>query len=718
MADPAGKDQVFIAKLSATILANLGDENFGVEELAHKSAISRYTLNRRLSAINGKTINQFIRETRLQKALEMLQNEEVTASEVSYKVGFSSATYFNTCFHEFFGYPPGQVKKINSDNRKEIDSARITVKQKQKKIVRWTFITMSGIVLLSVLVYLGYNIFLRNSSTRAGPSGKDLEKSIAVLPFKNLSDTLSNQYFIDGLMEEILTDLSRMHELRVIARTSVEQFRESKRSVSQIAKKLNVNYIVEGSGQKYGNKFVLRVQLITADRERHLWAESYKQEISEANDIFTIQSQIAQKIAAELKINITAQEEDLIQQIPTNSSLAYDYYLRGKKYNSDLKLDSAIVMFGKAVEQDPEFVLAHLARAYLYSILYFTKGDYITYWGDWKDFDGHAKEDLEISLKISPNSPEVKLEQADQLFRLDLNYDKALALLDEINDQMTNNPLFFFLRSFIIRRKGQWEESMKEVKKAILLDPLNADYYIQMGMTYYLTRRYPEAIEFYDKPRLLGLNYVPKDMKFYTILLWKGDLEEAQKISGLSISQLGAMIDLEFNYFYFSRQFEKLIPIANKFEDEFRYFPKTLILSKLYFLDANISLSRKYADSAIAELNLKVKESPQDERYYSALGYAYAFKGEKREAIENAQKAVKLRPLELDAWAGYWKELDLAKIYVLTGEYDLAMNIIERLLTIPGEFSVPILKIDPAYDKLRSLPRFQKILTTEYETRF
>ena len=171
------------------------------------------------------------------------------------------------------------------------------------------------------------------------------------------------------------------------------------------------------------------------------------------------------------------------------------------------------------------------------------------------------------------------------------------------------------------------------------------------------------------------------------------------------------------NDFYFIRQYDKLIPIANKYEDQMVYLPKTLRLAQAYFLDANISLSRQYADSAIAELNLKIKESPDDDRYYAALGYAYAFNGENKKAVENAKKAVKLKPLKMDAWQGYYKEMDLAKIYVLTGEYDLAMDKIEFLLTIPGDLSVPLLKIDPAYDKLRDLPRFQKILTTEYKTK-
>jgi tetratricopeptide (TPR) repeat protein len=480
-----------------------------------------------------------------------------------------------------------------------------------------------------------------------------------------------------------------------------------------------VNYLVEGSGQKYGNIFRLRVQLISAKgKEAHLWAKSYEQEIRELKDIFRIQSQVALDITNELKAGIPAREADLMKQVPTNNSLAYDFYLRGKKYDLDMIWDTAIDMFSNAIRQDSMFLLAHLARASLYTLQYFLKNGTIYNSVNWKGFDSLARADLELSLKILPNSREVKFEEADQLYYLDHNYDKALALLDEINDQMPNNPSSLFLRGCILRRMGQWEESLREMQKATLLDPLNNSNYNEIGLTYLSLRRYSLALEFFNKPKILGLTWVNPAYQFLTIIFWKGDVEEALKISGLSRDYLSGWMDLRCNYLYYKRQFEKIIPFADKNEDQNMYLPKTLILAQLYYLNANTYLSRKYADSAIAELSLKVKESPADERYYSALGYAFAYKGEKRKAIENAQTAIKLKPLKSDALQGYEKEKDLANIYILTEEYDLAMNLIERLLTIPGYLSVPQLKIDPAYDKLRTLPRFQKILATEYETKY
>jgi tetratricopeptide (TPR) repeat protein len=478
-----------------------------------------------------------------------------------------------------------------------------------------------------------------------------------------------------------------------------------------------VNYIVEGSGQKYGSTFSLSVQLIMAKaKESHLWAKSYEQEIREIKDIFAIKRQIAEAIAAELKAVISPKEEDLILQIPTNNNLAYYYYLKGKQYSSELRYDLAIDMYSKAIEQDPEFALAYLTRASLYSEIYFTRGTEYAYSVDWKGFDRLAKADLKKALEINPNLPEVKLVQADQLYRFERNHNKALELLDEVKTQMPNNPSFFFLRGAILRRMGKWEESLKEMNRKILLDPLSADGYIEIAHTYRLMRKYPEALEFYNKSLLLDQNPENLNGTYFTIRLWKGDLKEALKT--VKLNSIDLRDSAWINDPYYNRQYNKVIQYANKYEDQMNYLSKTLIIAEGYFLNANISLSKQYADSTINELTIKIKESPEDERYYAAFGYAYAIKGENRKAIENAQKAVKLKPLKLDAWQGYYRELDLASIYIITGNYDLAMDKIEYLLTIPGDLSVPLLKIDPVYDKLRSLPRFQKILATEYKTNY
>jgi TolB-like protein/Flp pilus assembly protein TadD len=598
--------------------------------------------------------------------------------------------------------------KKQSQHPEEVSDQDSEVKHEHHKNLKARIIT--GTFISIVLIILGYFVI-----PRLFKPNEKYEKSIAVLPFRNDSPNDSNTYFINGIMEEVLNNLQKIKDLRVISRTSAEKYRNTTKSIPEIAKELGVNYIVEGSGQKYGSTFSLRVQLITAVKENHLWADSYEKEILNVGDICSIQRQIAKEIAKELEAVVTPQEEDLISQKPTNDTLAYDYYLKGTQYWSELKYKPAIDMFSKAIERDPEFAIAFLYRSSIYSRIYFVRGTEYSFSGDWEGLDKLAKADFEKAVKISPDLPELKLVQAEQLYRFERKHEKALELLDEAEDQLPNNPNVYYLRGAILRRMGKWEESLKEMSRKILLDPLNADAYIEIAHTYRLLRKYPEALEFYNKSQLLDLNDENTIGKYFTILLWKGDLKSVWETIGLDTAALDS-----FKYYY-SKRFFKLLLNPNQYqdqEDQFGYTPKTLNLASICFFNENIPLSMQYADSAIAELKLKIIASPDDERYYAALGYAYGFKGENKKAIENGQKAVRLKPLKLDAWQGYLKELDLTKIYILTGEYDLAMDKIEYLLTIPGDLSVPLLKIDPTYDKLRDLPRFQKILTTEYETNY
>lgn len=580
-------------------------------------------------------------------------------------------------------------QRVGEDSRDVVN-----VKSDKPKNLKTTIITGSFILL--VLLILGV-FFI----PKLNKSPEQLEKSIAVLPFLDYSVNHDQEYFANGMVEEILNQLTKIKDLVVISRTSSMIYKDSKLPLKQIAKELGVSKIVEGSVQKAGDSVRIAVQLIEGATQKNLWSKTFDKGLS---NLFSIQTEISMNIARELNIILTSQEVDLIQKIPTNSQLAYDYYLKGKQYREDRKIELAIELLNKATEQDPGFTLAYVEKASIYTNSYFNLRYHID--------DSLAKVNLEIAQKIDPDLPEVKFEQAEQLYRIDRNHDKALERLDELKTQMINNTEFLNLRAALLRRKGKWEEAQIDWKKSSLLDPLTTKWYRQIGITYQWMRRYPEAMEYFDKPKLLGLNPENQDLKFISILSWKGDIKEALKNSELNLT------DQRDIYFYYSRQYDKLISIAKKVESQNFFIPKTIKLAQAYFLNSRISLSKQYADSAIAELNLKIKEYPEDDRYYAALGYTYAYKGDTKKAIENAQKAVKLKPLKLDAMQGYYREMDFAKVYILTGEYDLAMDKIEYLLTIPGELSVPLLKIDPAYDRLRDLPRFQKILSTEYKTNY
>ena len=360
MNDDLNKDQKFVGMLTEIILNNLENENFGVTDLARQAGMSHFVLSRRLHSVTGKTIIQFIRETRLKKALELLKGGDITAAEVAYKTGFGSPTYFNTCFNEYFGYPPGSVKKGELKNKNE---SKVFPDINNKELKR-RFFTISSIIIIAVLaIILGYHIFTEDSLDSTSESSGFNEKSVAVLPFKNLSDSAGNQYFADGITEDILTLLSRISDLKVVSRTSVEQFRDSKLSASEIAEKIKVKYIIEGSVQKAGKRFRLWIQLIDAQTGDHLWSDVYDGNYT--TEIFAFQSNVARRVAASMSTVIKPGEEVRINARPTREILAYDFYLRGQdllrkfRYTEDsIDLKLAFSSLNEAIKIDPNFILA------------------------------------------------------------------------------------------------------------------------------------------------------------------------------------------------------------------------------------------------------------------------------------------------------------------------------------------------------------------------
>jgi TolB-like protein/AraC-like DNA-binding protein len=306
-------DQTFIGKLTEIIRVNLGNENFGVIELARETGMSRFNLNRKLHAISHKTINQFIREVRLERSMELLRQESLTASEVAFKVGFSSPAYFSTCFSEYFGYPPGEVKKRSlsgSEEIREVTSSEPSNAKKEfiqtRKIPAWWekqiwwAVSVASLCILAVLILIFYfkpetfgkfNFFAQNHV-------KTKARSIAVLPFINDSQDPENVYFINGVLEAILDNLAKIKDLEVRPRTSVEHYRNNgTKTIPQIARELGVNYVIEGSGQKIGDQVSIYIQLIEASSDKHLFSQRYNLKLE---DIFALQSEVAIKVLPKL----------------------------------------------------------------------------------------------------------------------------------------------------------------------------------------------------------------------------------------------------------------------------------------------------------------------------------------------------------------------------------------------------------------------------------
>ena len=368
----------FLNKATAVIVENASNDRFGVSELAEELSMSRSNLLRKIKKATNLSASQFIRQVRLEIAMDMLKETSLSVSEISFKVGFGSSSYFIKCFREQYGYPPGEVGKQEAEpqvtqkpepEKQEPEILETSGKKTEKYPTRILIGSLSILVILSISVLFFYERPSQKVQNLQDVQNVGPEKSIAVLPFKNESSDSSNLYFINGLMESTLNNLQKIKDLRVISRSSVEKYRNTNKSIPEIAKELNVSYFVEGSGQKVGDQIMLNIQLIEASDDRHLWAEQYKRK---ATDIFALQDEVATKIANSVEAIVTPAELQQIQKKPTENLVAYDYYLQGLDpffSRTNEGLQQAIVSFKKAVEEDPEFSLAYADLAISYYLL-------------------------------------------------------------------------------------------------------------------------------------------------------------------------------------------------------------------------------------------------------------------------------------------------------------------------------------------------------------
>jgi len=354
----------FVKQINVIIEKNIANELFGVSELADEMNMSRSNLLRRVKKETKLSVSQLISQVRLKKGMELLKTSSFNVSEVSLQVGFSSASYFIKCFREYYGYPPGEVGK--REHEPELNPSAIPEGPFNKKLTFIAFGSVGVFVALAV-GFLMYNFPWSSSGLVS------LEKSIAVLPFKNESSDSTNVYLINGLMESTLNNLQQIKELKVISRTSTEKYRNTSKSIPEMARELNVNYFVEGSGQKIGDQILLNIQLIEASSDKHLWAKQYRRE---AKDIFELQQQIAKNIAEEIKVIVTPEVEKRIEKRPTDDLVAYDYFLKGIDLfakGGDKNLMGAVEWFKKAIAQDNEFALAYAEATLVYYYLDFFK---------------------------------------------------------------------------------------------------------------------------------------------------------------------------------------------------------------------------------------------------------------------------------------------------------------------------------------------------------
>ena len=580
---------------------------------------------------------------------------------------------------------------------------------------KWVGRNPTTTVLVTSLVALGAVVgvmFWERESPRPLPAG------IAVLPFENLSTDPENAFFADGVQDEILNDLAKIADLKVISRTSVMQYKSgAKRNLRQIANELGVAHVVEGSVQRAANRVRVTAQLIDAKTDTHVWVEGYDRPLG---DVFAIQTDIAKAIAAQLHAKLSPAEKAAIEQPPTANLIAYDRYLRAKKLGSVPTaripgyMHEIIRLLDQAIAYDPTFLLAYCSLAGAHAYVYHLGVD------QSPARVALAKEARDAALRLGPDRAEPHLAAAEVAFHCDLDYETALAEVAIAQRGLPNDASVFSLPAYIARRQGHWEKCTRNLERAVELDPRNVWLLNDTAWTYQFFRRFPEATAAWD--RVLAVAPGDPAMRVSRALLdleSRADTQPGHEIIQRIVTEDPSAVDAiaeEWLYLALCRRDAAETASALASLPAEGIIRRDLRMPRSFFagLAARAQSDATGAETAFSaariEMEKIVREQPDYAQALSVLGMSDAALGHREDAIREGRRAVELLPVTKDAMAGRAVLTNLAIIYAWTGEKDLALKQLEDLLPNYGLLSYGQLRLHPFWDPLRGDPRFDKLV--------
>ena len=541
------------------------------------------------------------------------------------------------------------------------------------------------------------------------------EKSIAVLPFDNLSSDKENAYFAEGIQDEILTRLSKIAALKVISRTSTQKYKSAPDNLREVGQQLGVANLLEGSVQKAGNAVHINVQLIKAVTDAHLWAESYDRELQ---NIFGVEGEVAGKIADALDARLSGAEEKALAAKPTNNVAAYDAYLHGRSIEAarfDISGEQQVVAdYQRAVQLDPNFALAWARLANVQSFLYFNTIDRAT------NSASAIKEAADRAFALQPDLAEAWLAKGRYLYTVESDFSGALKDYIEANKRAPNNADTFAEMAYAERRLGRWDDAVSHFKKAVLLDPRNIQTLIFTADCLGYMRKFTEAEEFIDRALQIAPDAVRALASRVTFFQMEGRLDEASKVANRIVIPEGpAPLEMptKATQLSYERKFDAAIAILQSVKTASKPGEpldswKTAYLPLLGYCQ---HLAGKDADAratyTLAVQTLKPTPSskvPIDNSLLPcALAVSYAGLGEKDKALAQAREAV--TDYQNDAVDKPQAEITLAQVEAWVGEIDAAIAALPHLLEVPNGLTPGLLRLDPYWDPLRTDPRFQKL---------
>ena len=684
MEPTSSMEQQFLKKLTDIIDANLHKEQFGVNELAEELGMSRITLHRKVKSIIKKSVSEFIRETRLKRANDLLQQKTGTISEIAYKVGFGSVTYFDYSFRKYYGYPPGEVLKGMHP-----DVEKTPVKNKQSLIQKLRKSKILYVIPVAILLVVVVVLFIKNQN-----GNNQIKKSVVVLPPLDNSTENGKEYILEDFWEEAQVELTNIKDLSVVSIRSAENYRNSKKGLKKIAKELKVDYVIDIRGQTNEGKTIIRIQLIEAASGKSPWSKEYSFELDKEN-IYENHRDFAQSVASALQIQITPEEKLQIDKVPSQNQGAQNCYFHGLEelglYRFDFKsehLVNAKQLLLKAIELDPLYANAYLKLAEIYY-------EYMSmmYYGNWEQYDN------------SLDSGKLMLEKALDLDVADKN--KANLLL---SDYLLRSGEDNFKQSISTFEKG-WENKLKDY-----------NYYFEKGKLYHSTCDYYNSLKYFfsylellpktELTSVEGLGLICEN------LMVNGFPELAKKYLKQITNQLHEEDPLKFYMNVF------LIDINNK---NYKLAKETLdkwlsdipsdkpVNRYLFYYYVAIEENDKAYEQLqkVTDLMNTSKQKIEPDLF---MGYIYLLKGDKEKANWHFSGEIENIGIQPELRIPYAHQPDiffrLITIYSLTGEMGKALYYLRLLSereTVPI-FSVDDFKMFPFYDNIKDEPEFKKTL--------
>jgi len=585
----------------------------------------------------------------------------------------------------------------------------IAVDRTRGGAMRWLLF----VILVVAAVWLGTRAISRLEGPEpAAAAATRQDRSVAVLPFENIGGGEENAAFTAGIHDDILNRVAKIGSLRVISRTSVMEYRSTTKDLRQIGEELGVATVLEGGVQRSGDQVRINVRLIDVANEEQLWTESFDRELS-AEQIFSIQSDVAGQVAIALQGSLSADERRRIDRLPTTDLAAYDAYQKGLEFlylpgQVEQNLVPARRMFERAIELDSTFALAYagLSRA---------ARDHNWFAGGPEEALEAARIAAESALELEPDLSEAHLALGTYLYTI-RNYDAALEQLSIAEQGLPGNSELIRWKAYIMRRRGKWEQALRDLHRARLLDPRDVEAVAEVAFTLLNLRRYEEAEAYYREALDLAPEH-PAATIYGSLLsmLRDGSVASAR----VAADRIETVVPLPWKYIHgwqamlaigdFERA-GRFLSIPERVTGQWHDYPRSLLLGWTYLIEGRAEEVGDQFGKAVKILEADVAKRPEDARLHTSLGVAYAGLARYDEAIRSGQRGVELMPIAKDTFVGTWLLQDLGWIYVMAGEHAAAVDAFDRILAIPSVWSIELLLADPRIDPLRDHEGFRALV--------